>query len=147
MSDNVIIPLPKFVLPGDLPWRVGFVALVDDQLRRLRATGFFVPGRFFGYFFQAEQPVAVSGSWTVTLEAEHPITALPGMVEKATNGHFSVVSAKRESVPDYMLVHDRLDGTCWLWTFPEGLRFVEAVEPVSGGETGGDVERPRLLGP
>jgi hypothetical protein len=48
MPDNVLIPLPGFQLPGDFPWKVGFVAMVDDQLRRLRATGHFLPPRFFG---------------------------------------------------------------------------------------------------
>ena len=147
MSENVLIPLPQFILPDDLPWRVGFVMLVDDQLRRLRATGYFVPGRFFGYFFQAEQAVSVSGCWTVSLDAQPLVTLLPGMVEQATNGHFSIVSAKRESVPDYLLVHDRHDGACWLWSLADGLRFIEASEPVSGGEAGDGVEKPRLLGP
>jgi hypothetical protein len=147
MSENAPIPLPKFSLPDDLPWRVGFVTLVDEQLRRLRTTGHFVPGRFFGYFFQAELPVSVSGSWTVTLDAQPPVTLLPGMIEQLTNGQFSIVSAKRDAVPDYLLLHDRLDGTCWLWSFLEGLRFLEAVEPVTGSGEIDDAEKPRLLGP
>jgi hypothetical protein len=147
MSDHVLIPLPKFALPDDLPWRVGFVMLVDEQLKRLRTTGHFLPGRFFGYFFQADLPVSVSGSWTVTLDAQPPVTLLPGMVEQLTDGRFSIVSAKREAVPDYLLVHDRHDGTCWLWSFLEGMRFLEANEPVSGGDATDDAEKPRLLGP
>jgi len=147
MSENILIPLPKFRLPDDFPWRVGFVTLVDEQLRRLRATGHFLPPRFFGYFFQGEFPVGVGGSWTVSLDAREPMTALPGMIERATNGHFSIVSERRESVPDYLLVHDRQDGACWLWSFAEGLRFIEATEPVTDGETIDGVEKPRLLGP
>jgi hypothetical protein len=135
------------MLPDDFPWRVGFVTLVDDQLRRLRATGHFLPPRFFGYFFQGEFPVGVGGSWTVSLDAREPMTALPGMIERITDGQFSIASGRRESVPEYMLVHDRQDGACWLWSFPEALRFIEATEPVTGGEASDGLERPRLLGP
>jgi hypothetical protein len=72
MAENVLIPLPGFQLPVDLPWRVGFVALVEDQLRRLRATGRFLPPRFFGYYFRANVPVGIGGSWTVSLDATEP---------------------------------------------------------------------------
>ena len=40
MPDNVLIPLPGFQLPNDFPWRVGLVAMVDEQLRRLRVPIF-----------------------------------------------------------------------------------------------------------
>lgn len=147
MSENVLIPLPNFILPDDFPWRVGFVTLVDEQLRRLRATGHFLPPRFFGYFFQGELPVGVGGSWTVSLDAREPLNSLPAMVERLTNGHFSIVSERRETVPEYLLVHDRRDGACWLWSFADGLRFIEATEPVIGGDAIEGVERPKLLGP
>ena len=147
MSENVLIPLPNFVLPEDFPWRVGFIALVDDQLRRLRATGHFVPPRFFGYFFQDGMPVGVGGSWTVSLDARQPMSLLPRMLDELTHGQFSIASLRRETVPDYVLVHDRLDGTCWLWSFAEGMRFIEASEPVLDGNGFDDAEKPRLLGP
>ena len=63
------------------------------------------------------------------------------------NGHFSIVSAKRGTVPDYLLVHDRHDGACWRWSFAEGLRFVEASEPVFGGAVSDGAEKSKLLGP
>ena len=148
MSDNVLIPLSGFSLPGDFPWRVGFIALVDEQLRRLRATGHFMPPRFFGYYFRGDQPVAVGGSWTVTLDAIPPITLLTEVLDKFTNGQYAIVSASREALPEFMLVHDTHDGVCWLWSFADGLKFVEAVEPVRAGEIGWDsAEKPRLLGP
>jgi hypothetical protein len=146
MSENVLIPLPGFQLPGDFPWRVGFVALVDDQLKRLRATGHFLPPRFFGYYFQAKTPVAVGGSWTVSLDSIRPATLIPEMLERLTRGQYSITSRGRESTPDYLLVHDRRDGACWLWSFEDGLRFVESVEPMIGGGWS-DAEAPRLLGP
>lgn len=145
MPDNVLIPLPSFMLPGDYPWRVGFVSLVDDQLRRLRATGHFVPPRFFGYYFQGNVPVGVGGSWTVSLDGTRPASLLPGMVDRVTHGQYTISSAGRDSAPDYMLIHDRRDGACWLWSFDDGLRFVESVEPVTGGWDGH--EAPKLFGP
>lgn len=145
MPHNLLIPLNGFRLPVDFPWRVGFVALVDDQLRRLRTTGHFLPPRFFGYFFQAHVPIGVGGSWTVSLDATRPASLLPGLLERLTHGQFSITSTGPDSKPDYLLVHDRRDGACWLWTFEEGLRFVEAVEPTAGGW--GGAEAPRLLGP
>lgn len=147
MTENVLIPLPGFALPLDFPWRVGFVGLVNEQLRRLRATGHFVPPRFFGYYFQGKTPIGVSASWTVSLDAVAPATLLPEMVDQLTHGRFSI-SARAQELPEYMLVHDRRDGACWLWSFVDGLRFVEAVEPVVAGEDGGsEAEKPRLLGP
>jgi hypothetical protein len=147
MDDNMLIPLPGLELPLDFPWRVGFVGLVNDQLRRLRATGCFLPPRFFGYYFQGHMPVGVGASWTVSLDARQPASLLPGMVDQITHGQFSITSASRNSVPEFLLVHDRYDRACWLWSFSEGLRFVEAVEPTK--EDGGwdDAEQAKLLGP
>ena len=146
MAENVLIPLPGFELPGDFPWRVGFVALVDDQLRRLRTTGHFLPPRFFGYYFQARTPVGVGGSWTVSLDATRPATLLPEALDRMTHGEYSITSPSVEEKPDFLLVHDRRDGACWLWSFLDGLRFVEAVEPTNGGDWN-DTEERKLLGP
>ena len=88
MNDNVLIPLSGFGLPGDFPWRVGFVAHVDEQLRRLRATGHFLPPRFFGYYFCGDQPFAVGGAWTVSLDIGLPMSLLPEAVLKFTNGQY-----------------------------------------------------------
>lgn len=134
MSENILIPLPGFRLPSDFPWRTGFVAMVDDQLRRLRATGHFSPPRFFAYYFQGSTPIGVGGNWTVTLDAREPATLIPGLLDRLTHGEYSIVSAGSETAPDYMLVHDRRDGACWLWTFEDGLRFVESDEATIGGE-------------
>jgi hypothetical protein len=146
MAENVLVPLPGFQLPVDLPWRVGFVALVDDQLRRLRATGHFLPPRFFGYYFQGHVPIGVGGSWTVSLDATQPASLIPALVERLTQGQFSITSTGPNATPDFLLVHDRRDGACWLWSFDDGLRFVEAVEPMAGGGWNGE-EAPKLLGP
>jgi hypothetical protein len=145
MPDNVLIPLPGFQLPGDFPWKVGFVAMVDDQLRRLRATGHFLPPRFFGYYFQASVPIGVGGSWTVSLDGIQPVSLLPGMLDRLTQGQYSITSNGPETMPDYLLVHDRRDGACWLWSFDDGLRFVESVEPMIGGWD--DAEASRLFEP
>jgi hypothetical protein len=145
MPENVLIPLPDFQLPADFPWRTGFVALVDDQLRRLRATGHFLPPRFFGYYFQGPTPVGIGGSWTVSLDPTRPASLIPGLLEQETLGQFSITSDDPKTPPDYLLVHDRRDGACWLWTFAEGVRFVESAEPVIQGCD--DAQTPRLFGP
>jgi|SRR5688572_22747746 hypothetical protein len=148
MADNVLIPLPGFALPADFPWQVGFVAQVDDQLRKLRTTGHFLPPRFFGYYFQAHMPIGIAGSWTVSLDSIQPASLLPGLLERVTHGQYSITSVSREVTPDFMLVHDRRDGACWLWSFDAGLQFVEAAEPVVENDDGwDDAEKPKLLGP
>ncbi len=147
MSDNVLIPLSGFVLPGDFPWRVGFIALVDQQLRRLRATGYFSPPRFFGYYFRGDLPVAIGGAWTVSLDPVPPMTLLPDVVEKLTEGEYQIGSHSREFMPEHMLVHDTHDGACWLWTYAEGRRFLESNEPVLRGPGFDDAEKTKLFGP
>ncbi len=148
MSENLLIPLPGFSLPTDFPWRVRFIAAVDEQLRRLRATGHFVPPRFFGYFFQGDQPMAVSGSWTVTLDPASAISQLPAALARVTLGQFTIASHGRDIEPDFMLVHDRRDGACWLWRYSYGMRFVESTEPIVADMSGTDgAENRKLLGP
>lgn len=149
MPDNVLIPLPGFELAAEFPWQVGFVDVVNEQLRRLRATGHFLPPRFFGYYFRAEMPVGVGGSWTVSLDPSPSTFQLAASLERLTQGQYSIVSERLDAAPDYLLVHDRRDGACWLWSFTYGLRFIEAVEPTKGGDSGDsdDAEKRKLLGP
>jgi hypothetical protein len=130
ITENILVPLPGFALPRDYPWRVRFVAAVDEQLRRLRSTGYFVPPRFFGYFFQGQQAVGVTGNWVVTLDADTVLGDLPADIEELTHGQYSIASASNDVVPDFLLLHDTHDGSCWLWRFSFGLRFVESNEPV-----------------
>lgn len=145
--ENVLIPLPGFTLPEDFPWRVKFVSLVDGQLRRLRASGRFLPPRFFGYYFQGGEPVAVSGSWTVTLDHEPQVMNLTSALEDLTLGQYAIASRTQNTEPDFLLVHDRRDGACWLWRFAYGLRFVMATEPVSGDDGMNNAGNRKLLGP
>ena len=130
MTETAPITLQGFTLPTDFPWRVRFIAAVDEHLRRLRATGHFVPARFFGYYFRGNVPMGVSGNWSVTLESHPPVSQLPEVIDYVTQGQFAIASASRDRLPDYMLVHDRRDGACWLMAFDAGMRFVEATEPV-----------------
>lgn len=140
VTDNVIIPLAGFTLPRDFAWRVRFIAAVDEQLRRLRSTGHFNPPRFFGFFFQGEHPVGVSGNWVVSLDTLPLLLSLPPTIDRMTHGQFSICSDSVDTVPDFILIHDSLDGACWLWRFSYGLRFVEATDPISVG-------RDNILGP
>jgi hypothetical protein len=149
MTDHAPISLPNFTLPIDFPWRIRFIAAVDEHLQRLRATGHFVPSRFFGYYFRGNIPMAVSGNWTVTLDLQPPVSQLPEVLEYVTQGKYSIASGARDRTPDYMLIHDRRDGSCWLWGFEQGLRFAECTEPVLEiADLGLDgVKNPKLLGP
>jgi hypothetical protein len=148
MADNVLIPLPGFELPIDFPWRVGFVSLVDETLRRLRSSGHFLPPRFFGYYFRANTPVGVGGRWTVSLDMTDSASRLARRVEELTGGGYSIRAPDPDAAPDFLLIHDRRDGACWLWSFPDGLRFVESVEPImGGGDWCDESDAPRLLGP
>lgn len=130
-TENVLVPLPGLTLPCDLPWRAKFVDLVEDHLRRLSAGGGFTPPRFFGYYFRGNDPVAISGNWTVMLDTTPALDELPGQLDEITCGQFSV-SADAGEEPDFMLIHDRHDGACWLWRFAYGLRFVSAEDPCLG---------------
>jgi hypothetical protein len=112
--ENVLIPLPGFTLPEDFPWQVKFVSLVEGQLRRLHASGRFLPPRF---------------------------------LEDLTLGQYAIGSSAQKMEPDFLLVHDRRDGACWLWRFAYGLRFVMATEPVSGDDGMNNAENRKLLGP
>lgn len=129
MTDNVLVPLPGLTLPRDLPWRARFVELVEDHLRRLSGSRHFEPPRFFGYYFRGEDPVAVTGSWTVLLDRQPLLAHLPDALEAVTGGRFTV-SAGPDEEPEFMLIHDRHDGACWLWRYAYGLRFVMANAPV-----------------
>jgi hypothetical protein len=80
--------------------------------------------------------MAISGNWTVTLDLQPPVSQLAEVLDYVTKGQFSIVSIARDRLPDYMLIHDRRDGVCWLWGFETGLRFVEATDPVVEGAIG-----------
>lgn len=126
-ADNVLVPLNGLTLPADLPWRVKFVQLVDDHLRHLHAARPFRPPRFFGYYFKGRDPVAVSGNWTVLLDGDDALLKLCGTLDELTCGQFSITTEHGDE-PDFILIHDRHDGACWLWRYAYGLKFVTATD-------------------
>ena len=88
------------------------------------------------------------GNWTVTLDAEPPLLQMKAALNRITKGQFSIASGAAEADPDFLLVHDRRDGACWLWRFEYGLRFVETIDPVSNDDRGtGQAGNRKLLGP
>ena len=92
--------------------------------------------------------MAVGGAWTVSLDAIPPVTLLPEVVLTFTKGEYPIVSTSRAVKPEYMLVQDTHDGACWLWSFADGLKFIESIEPVVKTELGlDDSEKSRLLEP
>ena len=152
MTDNTIIDLPEIRLPRDLAWRVKFIEAVEEHVRHLGVAGHFQPPRFFGYYFVGRHPVVLARHWKVTLDATSLLWRLRQILERITESKYSIVAPAEDTTPDFLLVHDRHDGACWLWGFAQGRRFVEAYEPVAFSGKGedetveGDSGR-KLLGP
>ncbi len=130
MTDQILIDLPEIKLPADLAWRVKFIEAVEDHVRKLGVVGQFQPPRFFGYYFNGRHPVVLARNWKVTLDAAPLLQKLREMLERITENRFSITTESDASAPDFLLVHDRHDGSCWLWGFAQGRRFVEALEPI-----------------
>jgi hypothetical protein len=160
MMDNMLIDLPEIRLPVDMAWRVKFVEAVEKHAERLGIAGRFTAPRFIGYYFTGPHPVVVAGHWTVMLDQAPLMRRLRQAIDRVTGNRFSIASKAEGTEPEFLLVHDRHDGSCWLWDFLHGRRFLEASEPVStwgkdeavgrrddeavgdGGDGG-----PKLLGP
>lgn len=154
MTDNLLIDLPELKLPRDLARRVKFVEAVEQHAARLGIKGRYEPTRFIGYYFAGAFPVVVSGHWTVTLDDVPLLRSVREMIERITDGRFTIRSRSEDEVPELMLVHDRHDGSCWLWEFAHGRRFLEARQPVGSrmfldddDVTGSGGDGPKLLGP
>jgi len=130
MTDQKLIDLPEIRLPRDLAWRVKFIQAVEEHMRHLGVEGRFQAPRFFGYYFCGPHPVVLARHWKVTLDAAPLLCRLRHILDGITQEKFSIVAKSDETTPDYLLVHDRHDGACWLWGFSEGRRFVEAHEPI-----------------
>lgn len=139
-TDNVLVSLSGLTLPSDLPWRVNFVQMVDGYLERLHADQSFRPPRFFGYYFKGEDAIAITGCWTVMLDGCEELTTLRESVEAMSMGQFSIAGPE-DGEPDFILIHDRYDGSCWLWRFGYGQRFVSATEAQEGEMAGDDEEQ------
>lgn len=158
MTDNTLIDLPEIRLPRDMAWRIKFVEAVEQHAHRLGITGHFKAPRFFGYYFTGTHPVIVAGHWTVMLDEVPLMRRLRQTIDQLTEHRFSIASQREGSEPEFMLVHDRHDGSCWLWDYLHGRRFLESSDPVatwgSGVESDEDLlddnpgdRGPKLLGP
>lgn len=129
MTDNLLIDLPEIRLPRDMAWRVKFVDAVEQHAKRLGLSGNFQAPRFFGYYFIAGHPVVIAGHWTVMLEESPLLKRLHTMIDRVTDQRFRIGTERAGAEPDFMLVHDRHDGSCWLWDYLHGRRFLEAGGP------------------
>jgi len=127
---NLLVPLDGLRLPRNFPWPLSFIRSVNEQLLRLRIVGKYIPPRFFGYFLRAGCPIGVSGNWMVELESTPSTHSLLAVIALATRGRYSISVPGPSEHPEFLLLHDRRDGSCFLWSFASGLRFVEATEPV-----------------
>lgn len=131
MTDQTLIHLPEIRLPRDFAGRLKFVEAVENHVRLLGIIGRFEPPRFVGYYFSGRHPVVLARHWKITLGSAPLLWRLHEMLDRMTGHKFNLVTDSDESVPDYLVVHDRYDGVCWLWEFEPGRRFVEAQVPVS----------------
>lgn len=134
MDENLLIPLPGFSLPFDLPWRTNFISLVDDQLRGWGVVGRFLPPRFFGYYIQNNVPTCVAGRWIVSLDLKKVEHLSLNELQKVTRGFYSIIT-NTDQDPDFMLIHDRATSFCWLWSFTYSLRFIQSPDPVLGSSS------------
>ncbi|MDQ5980254.1 MAG: hypothetical protein QG602_3230, partial [Verrucomicrobiota bacterium] len=112
--------------------------------------------RFFGYYFTGQRAVVVAGLWTVLVDDAELLRRLRLTVEKITGNRFNIASASEGGEPEFMLVNDSHDGSCWLWDYEHARRFLESGEPVTqrlGEQVEDDLlgddpdQGPRLLGP
>jgi hypothetical protein len=153
MTDNMIIDIPELRLPRDMAWRVKFIEAVEDHARRLGITGRFKVPRFFGYYFTGKRAVVVAGLWTVLVDDAELLRRLRNTVEKMTDNRFNIATAHESGEPEFMLVNDSHDGSCWLWDHAHARRFLEAAEPANAvaeydEPLGENPDRgPRILGP
>ena len=156
MTDNMIIDIPELRLPRDMAWRVKFIEAVEQHAQRLGITGRFKVPRFFGYYFAGNHAVVMAGLWTVLVDDAALLRRLRATVEKITDNRFNISTRDERGEPEFMLVNDSHDGSCWLWDYAHGRRFLEASEPTSlrpateAVEEAIDEEQdngPTLLGP
>lgn len=154
MTDQTLIDLPEIRLPRDMAWRVKFIEAVEQHARRLGIAGHFNAPRFFGYYFTGPHPVVVAGHWTVMLDEVPLMQRLLRTIDTVTEHRFSIASDVEGLEPEFMLVHDRHDGACWLLDYSHGRRFLEASEPVATWGRDSDAVKdgdygdsgPKLLG-
>ncbi len=152
MTDNMIIDIPELRLPRDMAWRVKFIEAVEEHARRLGISGRFRVPRCFGYYFTGSRAVVVAGLWTVVVDDAELLRRLRLTVERITDRRFNIASVSEGGEPEFMLVNDSHDGSCWLWDYTHGRNFLEASEPVAkpGNEDDmfddGSDRGPRLLG-
>lgn len=148
MTDNMIIDIPELRLPRDMAWRVKFVEAVEDHARRLSIAGRFKVPRFLGYYFTGHRAVVVAGMWTVLVDDARLLRSLRLTVESLTDHRFSIACVREGDEPEFMLVNDSRDGSCWLWDYAHGRRFLEADEPVTEAHAGEDLpgDSPEFLG-
>ena len=96
--------------------------------------------------------VVVAGLWTVLVDDAALLRRLRTTVEQITDHRFNIASREEGGEPEFMLVNDSHDGSCWLWDYAHGRRFLEASEPVETRELSDDIfdegtdRGPRLLG-
>lgn len=128
--ENIVIPLSGyFSLNPGLPWSIGLVREINRKLYRQGAIANFIPPRFIGFFVQDGYPIAVAGTSIVALDRDQLPKLRLARLAELTMGLYTIVAEGNEK-PDFILIFDRCDGTCHLWSFPHGMILVQSTEPV-----------------
>jgi len=134
-TENILVPLPGFTLPRDLPWRTRFVDIVEAHSEGETGRAPYEPPRFFGYYLCGDDFVAVAGPWAIGVVETTALERLPDMIDVLTGSRFPM-TCDPEDDPEFMLVYDRYDGACWLWRYPFAQRFLEAEEALLHDDAG-----------
>ncbi|HKB89938.1 MAG TPA: hypothetical protein VKC60_05410 [Opitutaceae bacterium] len=134
------VSLPDFILPKDYAWQTGLIAAIEQYLYESNRPMRYNPPRFIGYYFLHGQPIALCRNIRAALPPEGVVLLLAQQVHDATKGLFSLTGEPREEGADplYLLVHDNWDGSCSLWPFAAGRRFVTALRPVIKASSSAD---------
>jgi hypothetical protein len=96
--------------------------------------------------------VVVAGLWTVLVDDSALLRRLRDTVEKLTDKNFSIASPD-DREPEFMLVNDSRDGSCWIWGYEHARRFLEGSAPPANRSRAENLlddeadRGPRFLGP
>lgn len=126
-----IYELPGMILPRTLAFDIGLMEAMEDHVERTRKriVRFFRAPRFIGIYFNHTQPVAICQFCRANLPLRPEVRFLWMKVDSFARRERCIVAEKGSLEPPFIVVHDSLDGSCWLYPFEQGRRFL-TVGPV-----------------
>lgn len=129
-NDNVIVPLHgMFSFPRGFVSDIGLVQRINWDLFQNGFKPKFVLPRFVGFYVQDDVPIGVAGLMVVKLSSRDLCKLRLDELDHWTKGQQSIIGDSK-TIPGFVLILDSYDGSCHLWSFPEGIRFLQSTEPV-----------------